>query len=180
MEQGEEQQPGKKHSAAAAVALLRAWASKRSVAAAFQQHSKGEGTGERAVQQDAELRQHVEGAGRDEGADAADADVVEQAARKTDEAGDKEESAAKEGEEEHLAHADEAGDEEAAAEEEGEEEHLAHADEPSAVVIRDPPSQEAWLALAAAVFPDWHAQGLATYHGAGWTIQALVDYRFVR
>ena len=49
-----------------------------------------------------------------------------------------------------------------------------------AAVIPDPPSKEAWLALAGEIFPDWHAQGLAMYHGAGWTLQALVDYRCVR
>ena len=47
-------------------------------------------------------------------------------------------------------------------------------------VIPDPPSQDEWMALAAGIFPDWHAQGLAMYHGAGWTLQALADYRCVR
>ncbi len=28
-----------------------------------------------------------------------------------------------------------------------------------------------------AVFPDWDAAGLERFRGAGWTLQALVDYR---
>jgi len=47
------------------------------------------------------------------------------------------------------------------------------------VSIPEPAAEGEWLDLGQRVFPDWHAAGLKQYQGAGWTLQALYDYRYV-
>ena len=43
--------------------------------------------------------------------------------------------------------------------------------------IPEPSEADEWNMLGQKIFPDWHGPGLAQYHSAGWTLQALVDYR---
>ena len=49
----------------------------------------------------------------------------------------------------------------------------------STTAVPDPPDDAQWIALGQLIFADWHAEGLARYREAGWTLQALVDYRLV-
>jgi hypothetical protein len=46
-------------------------------------------------------------------------------------------------------------------------------------LVPEPSEQMDWLALGRFLFRDWHVEGLKQYHEAGWTLQALADYRRV-